>query len=162
VTARALKEDFMSVTRMLRLSLVPVFAMACSSDSVSAPLRGFVYSAAVAQCGPADGPAVAIYLSPNPVETIEPSGPFVRVYVPVELSQLTGQVWQIENINSIAGAWFHPNASTSELADSGYLMVTSIGSDNTVSGSIDLRFPTAGHIRSSFHAAWLPSRSGCV
>jgi hypothetical protein len=152
----------MSVTRVLRFSLVPVFAMACSSDSVSAPLRGFVYSAAVAQCGPADGPAVAIYLSPNPVESIEPSEPFVRVYVPVQLSQLTGHVWQIESINSIAGAWFRPNASTYELADSGYLVVTSIGSDNTVTGSIDLRFPIAGHIKSSFHAAWLPSHSLCI
>ncbi|MEA2764233.1 MAG: hypothetical protein QOK07_637 [Gemmatimonadaceae bacterium] len=152
----------MSVSRMLRLSLVPVFAMACGSDTLAPPIRSFVHAAAVAECGPADGPAVAIYLSPNPVESIEPSGPFVRVYVPVQLDQLTGQVWQIVSISSIAGAWFHPNASTSELADTGYLMVTSIGSDNTVTGSIDLRFPTAGHIRSSFQAKWLPRTSVCV
>ncbi len=151
----------MSVTRVLRLSLVPVFAMACSSDTVSAPLRGFVYSAAVASCGPADGPAVAIYLAPNPVVSIEPSRPFVRVYVPVELNQLTGQLWPIKSINTIAAAWFHPDASTYELADTGYLIVSSIGSDNTVTGSVDLRFPTAGHIKSAFRAVWLPSHSLC-
>jgi hypothetical protein len=146
----------MSMARMLRLLLVVAFAMACSSDTVSAPLRGFVYSAAAFQCGPADGPAVAIYLAPNPVGSIEPSPPFVRVYVPVQVDQLTSHVWPISSANTEAAAWFHRDGSTYELAETGYMIVTSVESDKTVSGSVDLRFPDSGHIRSVFRATWVP------
>jgi len=150
----------MSITRMLRLSLVFAFAMACSSDTISAPLRGLVYAAATAQCGPADGPAVAIYLTPNPVGSIEPSAPFVRVYVPVQLDQLTAHVWPIST-NTEAAAWFHPDASTYELAETGYMIVNSVDSESTITGSVDLHFPDAGHIRSAFRATWVPSHALC-
>jgi hypothetical protein len=151
----------MTVFRSLRLSLVIVVAMACSSDSVSAPLRGFVYSAAVAQCGPADGPAVAVYLSPTPVGSIEPAGSYVRVYVPVQLNQVTG-VWFVAGANASAGAWFHPSAGTVEIAESGYMIVNSVGADNTINGSVDLEFPNSGHIKSAFSATWLPTPAMCV
>jgi len=150
----------MPLTRMLRSSLVVAFAMACSSDATSPLFRGFVYSAAAFQCGPADGPAVAIYLAPNPVGSIEPSAPFVRVYVPVQLDQLTAHVWPIAS-NTEAGAWFHADASSSELAESGYMIVSSVDSDNTITGSVDLHFPDAGHIRSQFRATWVPSHALC-
>ncbi len=150
----------MPLTRMLRSSLVVAFAMACSSDATSPLFRGFVYSAAAFQCGPADGPAVAIYLAPNPVGSIEPSAPFVRVYVPVQLDQLTAHVWPIAS-NTEAGAWFHADAFSSELAESGYMIVSSVDSDNTITGSVDLHFPDAGHIRSQFRATWVPSHALC-
>ncbi len=152
----------MPVTRMLRLSLVVAFAMACSSDAVSAPFRGFVYSAAAFACGPADGPAVAIYLAPNPVGSIGPSAPFVRVYVAVQVDQLTAHVWPVAGTNAEAGAWFHPDASTYEMAESGYMIVSSVDLQNTITGSVDLRFHDAGHIKTAFSAKWQPSNVLCV
>lgn len=150
----------MPLTRMLRLSLVVAVAMACSSDTISAPLRGFVYAAAAAQCGPADGPAVAIYLAPNPVGSIEPSAPFVRVYVPVQLDQLSSHVWPISK-NTEAAARFHPDATTVEFAEAGYVIVNSVDSDNTVAGSVDLLFPDSGHIKTAFIAKWRPNNILC-
>jgi len=144
---------------MLRFSLVAVFAMACSSDSVSAPLRGFMYSAVAAQCGPADGPAVAVFLAPSPAGANEASAPYVRVYVPVSVDRLTG-VWPIAT-NTEAAAWFHPNGSTYESADTGYMIVGSVDSDNTVTGSVDLRFPDAGHIKTAFRAKFRPNNILC-
>lgn len=150
----------MSVTRMLRFSLVAVFAMACGSDAVSAPLRGFMYSAAAAECGPADGPAVAIYLAPSSGGANDLSAPYVRVYVPVSVNQLTG-VWPIAT-NTEAAAWFHPSGSTYEFAESGYMFVSSVDSDNTVTGSVDLRFPNSGHINTAFRAKFRPNNMLCV
>jgi hypothetical protein len=149
----------MSVPRLLRFSLVAVVAMACRSDSVSAPLRGFMYSAVAAQCGPADGPAVAVFLAPSPAGANEASAPYVRVYVPVPVGQLTG-VWPIAT-NTAAAAWFHPNGSTYELAESGYMIVSSVDSDNTVTGSLDLRFPNSGHINTAFRAKFRPNNVLC-
>jgi hypothetical protein len=151
----------MSLTRMLRLSLVVGVAMACSSDTISAPLRGFAYAAAMRDCGPADGPAVAIYLTPNPVGATQPIAPFVRVYVPVQVDQLIGHMWLIGSANADAGAWFHPDTSTYELAETGYMVVNSVDSDSTITGLVDLNFPDAGHIRSTFRATWVTSHVLC-
>jgi len=150
----------MSVTRLVRFSLVAAAVMGCSSDATSPKLSAFVYSAAAATCGPADGPAVAIYLAPNPVDAIEPSGPYVRVYVAVQPSELTAHVWPI-NGKSEAGAWFHEDGSTSELAEGGYMIVNSVESDNSINGSLEIFFPDAGHIKSQFHAKWLPNHVLC-
>lgn len=150
----------MSVTRMFSCSLVAVFAMACSSDSVSPALSGFAYSSVTPQCGPADGPAVAVFLAPTEGGANGESAPYVRVYVAVQVNQLKG-VWPITT-NSEAGAWFQPDASTGEIAESGYMFVTSIDSDNTVTGSVDLRFPNAGHIKTDFRAKFRPMNMLCA
>src|SRR5436309_1107009 len=112
----------MFVPRMLRLSGVAVLSMACRSDDVSGPLRSLTYAAATFACGPADGPAVAIYLTPSPIGSLEPSAPFVRVYVPVRLDELTSRAWPIADGNTEAAAWFHATDSRYELATEGYMI----------------------------------------
>jgi hypothetical protein len=145
---------------MLRFSLVATFAIACSSDATSAPLRAFLYSAVAAQCGPADGPAVAVFLAPTQAGANDPTAPYVQVFVPVLVGQLTG-VWPIAT-NSEAGASFHPDGSTYEFAESGYMTVSSVDSDNTVTGSVDLQFPDAGHIKTAFRAKFRPNVALCA
>jgi hypothetical protein len=70
-------------------------------------------------------------------------------------------VWPIASGSTEAGAWFHPDGSTYELAESGYMIVSSVESDNTVTGSVDLRFPDAGHIKTAFSARWQPTNILC-
>ncbi|HYU53912.1 MAG TPA: hypothetical protein VEK37_13260 [Gemmatimonadaceae bacterium] len=151
----------MNLVRTLRLSMVVAGAVACRSDSVSGPIPGFTYAAAVSQCGPADGPAVAVYLAPNPFESVEPSAPYVRVYVPVGLDQLTGHWWPISDGNTQAAAWFHSDGSNYELASKGYMIVSSVDSNHTIKGSVDIRFPDAGRIKGGFSATWLPHNTLC-
>lgn len=148
----------MSLTRLLSCALVAVFAMACS-DSASPAFRAFAYSSVAAQCGPADGPAVAVFLAPTQEGADGQSAPYVRVYVAVGVNQLAG-VWPITT-KSDAGAWFQSDASTSELAESGYMFVTSVDSDNTVTGSVDIQFRDAGHIKTDFRAKFRPLNVLC-
>ena len=143
----------MSLTRMLRLAIVVAVVMACGPDSV-APIRGFIYSAATFQCGPADGPATAIYLAPNPLASGVPSGPFVQVYVPVSLDQLSGHLWTVSEKNSEAAAWFHSITVDNAMATTGYMIVSSVGADKTIEGSVDLQFPDVGRIKTGFRAKW--------
>jgi len=149
----------MSVTRSFSCSLVAVLAMACSSNSTSPSLSGFAYSSVTPQCGPADGPAVAVFLAPTQEGANGASAPYVRVYVDVPVNQLTG-VWPIKT-NSEAGAWFHPDAANSELAESGIMIVKSVDSDNTVTGLVDLYFPNGGHIKTDFLAKFRPMNMLC-
>jgi hypothetical protein len=149
----------MSVTRMFGCSLVAVLAMACSSDSVSPAFRAFTYSSVAAQCGPADGPAVAVFLAPTQEGANGATAPYVQMYVAVSVNQLAG-VWPIAT-NSEAAASFHSDASTVEYAESGYMFVSSVDSDNTVTGSVDIQFPDAGHIKTDFRAKFRPNNILC-
>jgi hypothetical protein len=76
----------MPVIRWLSLSVLVVFAMGCS-DGITGPPTGFAHAAVTFACGSADGPAVAIYLSPNPVQTLEPIGPYVHIHIDQAVEQ---------------------------------------------------------------------------
>jgi hypothetical protein len=150
----------MAVFRMVRMAVVIAAAAACDSDSVFEPIRHFEYSAATFQCGPADGPATAIYLT-HDVGSIDPSAPFVRIYIPVAVEELSGRVWQLSEDSPEGAAWFHSSDASSEIAASGYMIVAAVGSDRTVQGSVYLEFPDAGRVSGAFAAGWIQSGVIC-
>jgi hypothetical protein len=41
------------------------------------------------------------------------------------------------------------------------MYVTSVDADNTVTGSVDLQFPDAGHIKTDFRAKFRPNVTLC-
>ena len=151
----------MPVTRLLRFSLAAALAIACGSDATSPQLRNLVYSAAAAGCGPADGPAVVVFLAPKPVVGLNPSPPVLWVFIPVGASELTAHVWPIGPTTE-AGAWFLPDTSASAIAGSGSVIVSSVGTNNGINGSLDLQFPNVGRITSDFHAMWLSDTFYCI
>jgi hypothetical protein len=152
----------MSVPRKFGLSIVVAVAMACSSDRIVTPPRDFVFAAATRTCGPADGPAIAVYLATNPIGSLEPSTPYVRVFVPRPLDQLSGHAFPISGINAESAAWYYASATNPELATEGYILVSSVGADNTIEGSVDLQFSSAGHIKGGFRAELKPQVGICV
>jgi hypothetical protein len=74
--------------------LIPLLILACGSGLAEPPAR-FPYAAATRDCGPADGPAVTIYLSRKPVDAIEPSGTHVQIHVWQGIEELAGTSWSI-------------------------------------------------------------------
>jgi hypothetical protein len=132
------------------LALV-VFAVACS-DATSVPPTGYTHAAAMAACGPADGPAVAIYLSPYPVEVQSPPPPFVSSYINQAVEQIGGKTWTIGT--STAAATFRLSADSLESATAGSVVTSSVSVDKTIDGTADLTFPS-GHFIGAFHALWI-------
>jgi len=150
----------MSVFRLYGLSVIAALLLGCSSDGVVGPSGRFDHAAATFACGPADGPALAIYLAQDPITSLEPAGVFVRVYVSGTIDEIRGAILPISS-NSNAAAWFHPNANDYEIATSGYLMVGSGSAGSTLEGSVGLQFPRAGDIHGAFHAEWIPTNVLC-
>jgi len=150
----------MSVFRLCGLSVIAALLLGCSSDGVVGPSGRFDHAAATFACGPADGPALAIYLAQDPITSLEPAGVFVRVYVSGTIDEIRGAILPISS-NSNAAAWFHPNANDYEIATSGYLMVGSGSAGSTQEGSVGLQFPRAGDIHGAFHAEWIPTNVLC-
>jgi hypothetical protein len=151
----------MSVFRSCSFSLAAAVVLACSSDTVVGPGGRFDHAVATFACGPADGPALAIYLARDPITSLEPSGVYVRAYVAGSVEEIIGKVWPISS-NSPAAAWFHPNGTDFEIAKSGYLILASGSAGGTIDGSVDLDFPNAGHVHGPFHADWLPTNVLCA
>lgn len=151
----------MAVFRMVRMAVVIAAAVACDSDNVFTPIKHFEYSAATFQCGPLDGPATAIYLSHDAVGSTDPSTPFVRIYIPVAVEELSGRVWQLSEDSPEGVAWFHSGDASYELAASGYMIVAAVSSDRTVQGSVYLEFPDAGRVSGAFAAGWIQSTRTC-
>ena len=151
---------FMTVCRVTGFSLIAVLVLGCSSDGVIGPTGRFDHAAATSVCGPADGPAFAIYLAPDPITSLEPAGMFVRVYVSGTIDEIRGAILPVST-HSNAAAWFHTNANDSEMATSGYLMVSSGSAGGTLEGSLSLQFPTAGRVHGAFHADWIPTNVLC-
>ena len=142
------------------LSLMSAFLLACSSKEMIGPSGRFDHAAASFACGPADGPAVAIYLASEPITSLAPPGVYVRVYASGTIDEIRGRILPISS-NANAAAWYHASGNEYEMATAGYLMVRSGSAGSTLEGSVDLQFPNAGHLSGEFHAEWIQTNVLC-
>jgi hypothetical protein len=151
----------MPARRLTGLSTAVALGLACSSDAIFQPPGGFAHAAATRFCGPTDGPAVAIYLSPVPVESLQPPTPYVRVAVWQPLERLAGGSWLVAIGDTAAAAWYFTAPGDFAVATSGQVTVDLVEPDTTLQGSVDLRFPSAGRVTRSFRAAWISRAPLC-
>jgi len=142
--------------------LLVIVLSGCGSDNVLLPPDGLKYAVAQTQCGPADGPAVAILLSGNPTNGPSAQAPFVRIYIAEATDQLGGRPRFVAGANAEAGAWFNSTDSNYEIATGGVVVATYSSPDNAIVGSVDLTFANAGHFVGGFHAPLFPMNGLCA
>ena len=153
---------FVTLSRSYGLSLVAALLLACSSDGVIGPSSRFQHAAATFACGPADGPALAIYLSQYPMTGDDPPGAFVRMYVQGMVDEIVGKMWQISTGSNVAASFNSGATNDSEYATGGYLLVSSGSAGRTLEGTVDIQFPKAGHLQRAFRAEWIQSNIMCM
>jgi hypothetical protein len=136
-------------------------AVACSSDGFLGTPDAFPHAAATRACGPADGPAVAIYLTTVPVESLEPQRPYARIAIWQPQSKLAGGSWLIAAGDTAAAAWYFTGQAGFEVATHGRVTVSSVEPDTTIQGFADLTFPVAGRIRGGFRGIWISGSPLC-
>jgi hypothetical protein len=142
--------------------VIAVLATACGSQEVPAPPSEFAHAAATRDCGPADGPAVSIYLSAQPVEELDPPPPFIRLYIWHGLGDLAGRTWSLAGDDAQGSAQFCAVGGDCELASDGSVRVAAVDADSTVEASATLRFPTAGEISGGIVARWISRTIFCL
>jgi hypothetical protein len=121
----------------------------------SATATATATAAATPSCGPTDGPAVTIYLADAPWTGERPAAPYVRVAIWQPRDRLVPRTWVLTG-GAEGGAWWHPTATTFEIATRGTVSVSRVAPDGTVDGTVDLTFPGGGRVRRAFSAAWRP------
>jgi hypothetical protein len=146
----------MAIRRLAIAWVILVVPLACNPPSgVPAPPVGLPHSAAAPGCGPADGPAIAIYLSATPLESLEPAAPYVRVDVWQSLEHLTERPWRVAGDNRDAAALHYSTATDYIVATGGVVTVNTVRADKTIEGSVDLSFGSARRVRGGFRAVWI-------
>lgn len=140
---------------------VLLYLPACNSKDVLAPPVGLSSAAATRSCGPADGPAIALYLASAPISSVEPATPYIQLNLWKPVDALVG-TWSVSPASADGSAASFPAPpGSSESATSGTVVVISVGRDSTITGTMDLQFPVTGQVRGSFSAHWIPRTVLC-
>jgi hypothetical protein len=134
--------------------VVALLTPGCESGPAEPPPE-FPFALATRECGPADGPAVAIYLVRDTMPALPPGGARVRVYVWHALDELPGRSWAVggDSPDGFAEYWDGAGETTPLR---GTVTVAAVRADSTVEGEVDLVSGGAFAVRGGFRAAWRP------
>jgi len=128
----------------------------CDSSGILGTSTAFEHSAVTPACGPADGPAVAIYLAAAPVQLPDPPMPHVRIYLwDYGVQDLEGRTLTVGENSANGGAWYHASANVYELASAGVVRIDEVHPDNSVEGSVSIVFPSGRRVLTGFRADFI-------
>jgi len=135
--------------------------LGCSSDSTLIPKQGLQFEFAQWECGPADGPAMAIYLTREPSNAPTPTPPFARIYIDLMTANLLDGRQVSVGDGGQAFATFVRTDGTFDPASGGYIIANYSTGDQEIVGWVDLTFKTAGHLVRAFRAPVFPNSHTC-
>jgi hypothetical protein len=137
-------------TKLHRIAAAALAAAVLGCGDGLSPPFGFEHAAAMRTCGPLDGAALAIVISRSPITSVgNPPTPSLGVGVWVSLEAATGKTW---SLGDEAWAVFQARPGSTEAATFGSVRISSVSADSTVTGMVDLRFPSMGAVRGTFSA----------
>jgi hypothetical protein len=144
------------MSRRTRVGLTIILAVgaACAADRGFGPGSGFTHAVMTPTCGPADGPAVTIYLASVSVDPRHPPMPHIRISVWDAPAKVGGRTWRLGGSGDTASAVLVRGANDYEAATSGHVTVGVIDTTSATHGSAMLLFPTLGLVLRDFRAAW--------
>jgi hypothetical protein len=144
-----------SSARLVRCLVVVVAVLAPACDSAPAePPAEFPFATATAECGPADGPAVAVYLLRDSVPAVPPGGPHVQLYVWHGLDELEGRPWTVGGSSTDGFAEYQDGMGAATPLH-GTVTVTAVRADS-ITGDVDLASEGVFRVRGGFRAVWIP------
>jgi hypothetical protein len=148
----------MTPRRYLGLFALAALTLGCGAEAIPAPPAGLAHSAAWPECGPADGPAVLIYLATAPFTTPMPDPPYVAISLWQPVTGLTERSWTVGQGEVDGVATYCSATDDCEVVSTGHVTVTGVDADTSITGTADLTFPAAGRVTGAFSAEWLPLR----
>jgi len=150
----------MILSRSMKLWIAAgVATLGAGCSDTFGPPEGLPYAVATSSCGPTDGPAIAIYLAEEPIESGLPSRPFVLLHVNRSLDEAASGSWaSIETGELVASR--HTPIPEAEFATSGGIRIDEVEADNTIKGRVNVVFPS-GQVAGEFRAEWVVSSGVC-
>ncbi|HET9862098.1 MAG TPA: hypothetical protein VFP37_01540 [Steroidobacteraceae bacterium] len=133
--------------------------MAFSCNGSTGP-DDFPHAVATPLCGPADGPATGLLLARNPIQSLTPDYPYLRVNIWQPVMTLSGKTYEIGDDSGELTAQYYTAPGEFENAVAGSVRISRVGDDRSVRGTLALRFPSR-FASEGFSALWLESLMLC-
>jgi len=135
-----------------------IFAALAACD-LFGPTPSLSHAAAMFWCGPTDGPATAIVLAQEPVQSVPAPYPRVSVMIWQSVTDIAGHIFTVTS-GAAAGAVYFPSPDKIESAISGTIMIRSVDAAKTVRGAVSLQFPSR-IVETPFTAPWINNGMLC-
>jgi hypothetical protein len=150
----------MQITSMLRRGIaLGLAALLGCTDGILPPRVNFADAIAMPSCGPADGGAVAIFLTIQPIQSDAPSPPYLRINIWRSLAELNNQTFPLDDDFPSAIAAYYATEAAPVHAIGGRIAISSASPEAGVSGQINAVIPDHGVINGTFTARWIPVRT---
>ena len=151
------------VRALLPLGLV--MALGCSDSSNLAPVPppppGYAFAFASPDCAPWDGPAIFVVLAQSRADSLEGTGPQIRVVVYPRSEAVAGRRYRWPADPEVGAGRRCLESQPCESAVSGEINFRPTGSDTALEGSILLHFAAGDSIIGGFRAEWRPRQMLC-
>ena len=135
--------------------------LACASDGVLIPVEGLRFAFSQYECGPADGPAIGIYLTRDPADGNAVNPPYIHIYIDLRAGNLDGSTHDVAPQSPDAAARFVNSQGNYDFARAGSVTAHWTNGGLDVVGAADVVFNNAGHLVSSFDAPLGPTAFIC-
>ena len=136
-----------------------IVLLACSGAATAAPVPGYPFAYATNECGPADGPAVTVYLSSRALDSLPPAAGHLALTVWVGRDEALGRTFRSSDQPVLGFATECGPEARCDPAAAWRVTLRGFARD-TLDGSVDLRF--GGRVvAGSFRARWMPRRMLC-
>jgi hypothetical protein len=151
------------------LAALVVFSSACGSTAAPVPTEppaNYPHAYAAIDCGPADGHALTVYLSAEPMVWPDDgfprqlTSPLVTVSVWRSLRDAAGKRFTVEENSAWGVVSFCNSASDCTPARTGEIRLGRL-TDGVLDGEIDVRSPTGEEVRGTFRAEWKERQVFC-
>ena len=151
----------MKLIRRAGSLLALLLLSACDSQGTLVPVQGLRFAFSQYECGPADGPAIGIYLTRDPVNGTQATPPYVHIYIDLSGGDLDGSTHDLGPNSPDAAARYFSADGNYDSARAGSVTAHWTNSGLDVVGVADIVFNNAGHFMSSFDAPLGPMAFIC-
>src|ERR1043165_2883427 len=141
-----------------RAALLAAFALlGCAVDAAPGPVAGYPFAYAMDECGPADGPAVTVYLSGHALDTLPPEGGHLAVMLWVGRDETMGRTFRSSD-QPLRGTVLECGAPGACNPLAAWRVTMRSFARDTLDGSVDFQLGTRV-VAGSFQARWRDRKS---
>lgn len=134
---------------------------ACSDASLPEPPEGYAFAYATPACGPADGPAVRVFLTAQVADSLPPPGARLELAVWRSAAELSGAELAWSGASNLGWAGRCDDVGQCEPATDVRVKFRGFAADSTLTGTIDFSFADGPPAAGGFTAVWRPATPLC-
>lgn len=138
-----------------------LIAACADAGPIPAPPEGYGFAYATPSCGPADGPAVRLYLAAAATESLPPAGTWLDLAVWRSATELPAAELSWSGASDLGWAGRCTDAGPCETATDVRISFRRFEPDSALTGTLDLRFENGSRVAGGFRATWRPATPLC-